>query len=446
MQKGRGRLALPERLKGVESDEECAVSPPPTMHRCNYTLDKVKALANNKGLYDTAPFNKLPLFDRFREYLSEHLVKAKKNADMIVSKAKAIMWFANGNTQKESPECNLSLLNKTSICEFKRHLESLNFVNSTIRMYLQATFTFMRWLKHWDESVGKVQLEHYDNAMSYLTMVIQGVSKKARQDTRRDKCTDIGRTAPPTPWEVNAVMRKASPLVNIIVDRCVAAGSVNSDDLYMMNAYFCAEVCIHHAQRPSVVENLRKAEFDAAQPVRNRETGKTDYIVRVADHKTAESAPGVVTLEPHIHEFLGRYVIIRQRILDCVNPVPRPASLLVNSKGGPFTKVSEAVARLHKKCGFNVAFTNRDARRSLETWSQNLRQKDDLAWYIAHSTEVAKMHYTAPDVHKASKTCSAVINALIEYSQGKDRLVDIPESLNILFGAHKSPLGACKTS
>jgi len=116
--------------RSIESDEESAVSPPPTTHRYNYTLD------------NTAPFNKLPLFNRFREYLSEHLVKAKKNADMIVSKAKAIMWFANGNTQ-ESPECNLSLLNKTSICEFKRHLESLNFANSTIRMYLLATFTFI---------------------------------------------------------------------------------------------------------------------------------------------------------------------------------------------------------------------------------------------------------------------------------------------------------------
>lgn len=65
----------------------------------------------------------------------------------------------------------------------------------------------------------------------------------------------------------------------------------------------------------------------------------------------------------------------------------------------------------------------------MERWSQNLRQKDDLAWYTGHSTDVAKRHYTAPDVHKASKTCSAVINELIEYSQGKDRLVDIPEFL-----------------
>jgi hypothetical protein len=40
---------------------------------------------------------------------------------------------------------------------------------------------------------------------------------------------------------VNAVMRKASPLYN---------------------SYFCAEVCTHHAQRPSMVENLRKAELD----------------------------------------------------------------------------------------------------------------------------------------------------------------------------------------
>jgi hypothetical protein len=40
------------------------------------------------------------------------------------------------------------------------------------------------------------------------------------------------------------------------------------------------------------------------------ETGKIDYIVRVADHKRAESAPGVIALEPHIHQLLGKYVII----------------------------------------------------------------------------------------------------------------------------------------
>ena len=96
-----------------------------------------------------------------------------------------------------------------------------------------------------------------------------------------------------------------------------------------------------------MVENLRKAEFDAAQPVRNKETGKVDYIVRVADHKTAESAPGVITLEPHIHQLLGKYVIIRQHVLDS-------ASLLVNIKGRPFTNVSEAVARLHRRCGFTL--------------------------------------------------------------------------------------------
>ena len=42
-----------------------------------------------------------------------------------------------------------------------------------------------------------------------------------------------------------------------------------------------------------MVENLRKAEFDAAQPVRNKETGEIDYIVRVADHKRAESAVSI---------------------------------------------------------------------------------------------------------------------------------------------------------
>jgi hypothetical protein len=37
----------------------------------------------------------------------------------------------------------------------------------------------MNWLKNWDETEGKVQLEHYTNAMSYLSMMIKGVSKKA---------------------------------------------------------------------------------------------------------------------------------------------------------------------------------------------------------------------------------------------------------------------------
>jgi hypothetical protein len=61
----------------------------------------------------------------------------------------------------------------------------------------------------------------------------------------------------------------------------------------------------------------------------------------------------------HINQLLSMYDNNSQRILDFVNPVPRPASLLVNSKGRPFTNVSEAVVRLHKKCGFTVAFTNR---------------------------------------------------------------------------------------
>jgi hypothetical protein len=43
-------------------------------------------------------------------------------------------------------------------------------------------------------------------------------------------------------------------------------------------------------------------------------------------------------------------------------------------------------------------------------------QQKRKGYIMPHSTEVAKRHYTAPDVHKASKTCSAVINAMIEYS------------------------------
>jgi hypothetical protein len=44
--------------RGIDSDEEGVVLPPTTTHRYNYAVDKVKALANTKGLYDTAPFDR----------------------------------------------------------------------------------------------------------------------------------------------------------------------------------------------------------------------------------------------------------------------------------------------------------------------------------------------------------------------------------------------------
>jgi hypothetical protein len=56
----------------------------------------------------------------------------------------------------------------------------------------------------------------------------------------------------------------------------------------------CIPVGKGNSETTLLMKSSRKAEFDAAQPVRNKETGKIDYIVRVADHKTAESAPGVI--------------------------------------------------------------------------------------------------------------------------------------------------------
>jgi hypothetical protein len=44
---------------------------------------------------------------------------------MIVSKAKTIMWFVNGNAEKVHPECNLILLNKTVTLPAATHLSTI---------------------------------------------------------------------------------------------------------------------------------------------------------------------------------------------------------------------------------------------------------------------------------------------------------------------------------
>jgi hypothetical protein len=77
---------------------------------------------------------------------ADDLVKSKKNSDMIVSKAKTIMWFVNGNAEKVHPECNLILLNKTAIGNFKRHLETLPIHEGKCRLQVYSNST-----------VGKVQ-------------------------------------------------------------------------------------------------------------------------------------------------------------------------------------------------------------------------------------------------------------------------------------------------
>ena len=72
--------------------------------------------------------------------------------------------------------------------------------------------------------------------------------------------------------------------------------------------------------------------------------------------------------------------------------------LLVNIAGKRIKdQVPDLISRLNKKVGLHKAYTNRDARRAYETWSQNLPVKERVADYIAHSAETAKARYTAPD-------------------------------------------------
>jgi hypothetical protein len=58
-------------------------------------------------------------------------------------------------------------------------------------------------------------------------MVIKGVSKKARQDTRRDKCTDIGRTAPPTPVKFRPRYSHHGKLPVGLVEHVLTSSSTN---------------------------------------------------------------------------------------------------------------------------------------------------------------------------------------------------------------------------
>jgi len=84
----------------------------------------------------------------------------------------------------------------------------------------------------------------------------------------------------------------------------------------------------------------------------------------VANHKTASTHTGQISFAKDMYEFIKDYVKPRAKILAAVGQ--STAELLVNSNG-KIIKVSELIARLHRKVGMQKAYTNRDARRSMET-------------------------------------------------------------------------------
>lgn len=116
---------------------------------------------------------------------------------------------------------------------------------------------------------------------------------------------------------------------------------------------------------------MRLAEFQAAQTI-TRPDGSVSFTVLVANHKTAYTHTGQISFVNDMYLFIKDYIKLRAKIMVVVE-------LLVNRNGkGISDQVPELIARLHKKFGMQKAYTSRDARRSLETWCQNLPVKAGL--------------------------------------------------------------------
>ena len=147
------------------------------------------------------------------------------------------------------------------------------------------------------------------------------------------------------------------------MQQLLKAETVDASKLAFINGVISAYICLSHAQRPSLATELRLAEFQAAQPT-TRPDGTVSYTVLVANHKTASTHTGQISFAKDMYEFIKDYVKPRAKILAAVGQ--STAELLVNSNG-KIIKVSELIARLHRKVGMQKAYTNRDARRSMET-------------------------------------------------------------------------------
>jgi len=213
-----------------------------------------------------------------------------------------------------------------------------------------------------------------------------------------ERTTDPSRTHPPTPYQVSQVVPKARGTAKILLQQLLKAETVDASKLSFING-FISYICLSHAQRPSLASGMRLEEFQAAQPTK-RPDGTVSFTVLVANHKTGSTHTGQISFTKDMYEFIKDYIKLRAKIMAAQGQ--SCPELLVNGIAKPI-QVSELIARLHRKVGLRKGYTSTDARRSMETWCQNLPIKGRVAEYIAHSEMTAKARYTAPGRTKVAE-------------------------------------------
>ncbi|XP_075944699.1 uncharacterized protein LOC142946711 [Anarhichas minor] len=119
-------------------------------------------------------------------------------------------------------------------------------------------------------------------------------------------------------------------------------------------------------------------------------------VIGVSNHKTATISLATFALTQEEEAwFQAYYEHIRPSYISALHPCDR---FFISGNGKALHSVTNDVARLHEK--YKVSnVTSHDIRRIAETEANSTfttAQKEGVARYMAHSSEVAKSHYRMP--------------------------------------------------
>lgn len=151
--------------------------------------------------------------------------------------------------------------------------------------------------------------------------------------------------------------------------------------------YITSAILVRNSHRPGVVQNMKMEEVEN---VRVNKSGKT-FIIRVREHKTAQSHPALVVINSELWEIVQRYRVIRL----CLND-NQSTTFFINTEGNRCSNWFKDINKeLIKRKMPKINATALRTLYSTQASKYDETTRRQVASALCHSERTSKLHYRA---------------------------------------------------
>ena len=348
---------------------------------------------------------------------------------------KLLYKMCKGTREQYSPD----IITEKNFSDACRHLLDNGVTYETIYNYYKSFVHFVdkfgrkKYLK-----LRTKEGDHIARSLELEMLDIEDIGKLYQtKSMEQRKLAKSLQQMPPTPYEVNEVMRVGRKAI----DKLLTKGEdkeLTRDETCHINRYLICHVVLTLANRPCVIEHLTITAFEhALHNCRLSDEHGESVMITVVQPKTADSFVAHIPLEGYMLDFWERYAMyVRYGIVRRTRSMSD--AFFLQNDGKPFLKISDAPKLLQQRfvC---PAFNNNDARKSYETYIQEASssQQSDMAEFLCHSVTTRDKVYRKTSMMK-SLGAYRMQRRMVDYYSTHNR-GEIPNEFPLLSSAKKEP-------